>query len=223
MKPKIKICGITKPEEVALLDDLDVSFAGLWYGVGKGRYNLDLRSASYLSAIHTSSLEYILVTMAHDLDLLGEALERGNFRGIQFHGFQLPAFIKKVRQRFGSELEIFKVLHVRNESCVEADLIERYLEAGTDILIIDSYQDTQNIGSTGIRISDEFLMDFLTRWQLGDRVMIAGGIDEHSIDPLYRYFKPYGFDIDSASRRNGLINRQRVEKLMFRDAELAPA
>lgn len=214
MQSKIKICGATKASDVWLLDEAGASYAGLWYGVPKGKHNLELEKIEELSNLPTKSLKFILVTMNHNIAQLREAVNAGNIAGIQFHGFQLPAFIQKVKKEFGDSLKIFKVLHIKNDQCLEEDLVARYLEAGTDIIILDSYQDKTNIGSTGLAIADGFLTDFLSRWKISEKVMIAGGIDEHSIGLINNQHKPYGIDIDSAARIDGEISRERLREII---------
>lgn len=214
MNTKIKICGVTQPDEVLLLDEFGVSYAGLWYGIPDGRYNLDLKTLLNLSSIHTRELKFILVTIQHDIPLLSKAIENSHIYGIQFHGFQLPAFIKKIKLTFGDSIKIFKVLHVRNNKCAEEYLIERYIEAGTDVFILDSYQDKHQIGSTGIRISDEFIKKFFSLWGSKNKIMLAGGIDENIIETICLTHHPYGVDIDSAARCDTAITRQRVSNIM---------
>ncbi len=214
MNTKIKICGVKQVDEIQLLDKLGVSYAGLWYGIPSGHHNLDLNQLEHLSSTPTTNMQYLLVTMLQDITLLAEAIERSGVSGIQFHGFQLPAFIKKFKSTFGDAVKIFKVLHVRGDQCVEEDFIERYLESGADVLILDSYQDKERIGSTGVPISGEFIDHFFSHRHLDSRVMIAGGIDESNIEAICLKHRPYGIDIDSAARSNGIITGERIAKLI---------
>ncbi len=214
MKPKIKICGVTSVEEIKLLETHNVTYAGLWHGIPEGRYDLQLSQLKQLVASATDSLEFLLVTMSHDLKLLAQACDQASIKGIQFHGFHLPAFINQVKQELGSDVKIFKVLHVQSNRCVESNLIERYIEAGTDYFILDTFQNKQQIGSTGIRLADDFIKDFFHKWKIQDKTMIAGGIDETCLESIYESHKPFGFDIDSAARTHGVICKQRLSTIM---------
>lgn len=214
MSPKIKICGIKTAEEVQLLDELNVSYAGVWHGVPKGGHNLDLDQLVTLSTLPVKTLEFILVTMQHDLKLIGEAVEKGNITGIQLHGFHLPSLVGKIKSTFGDALKIFKVVHVKDAKCVEEDLVDRYLDSGADVLILDSYQDTQNIGSTGISIEPQFVDDFLEKRPIADRVMLAGGMNNTLISQALQKHALFGFDIDSAARVDQAINRDKVSEIL---------
>ncbi|HSX84430.1 MAG TPA: hypothetical protein VLE50_03445, partial [Cellvibrio sp.] len=91
---------------------------------------------------------------------------------------------------------------------------QRYLDAGTDIFILDSYQDQHHIGSTGVRLDDTYLNAFMNTWKMNNQVMIAGGIDEHSITNIFAKHSPYGVDIDSAARIRGAISYERIYSIM---------
>ncbi|MCY7296470.1 phosphoribosylanthranilate isomerase [Alteromonas sp. a30] len=214
MQPKIKICGIKTVEEVTLLDDLDVSYAGVWHGVPQGKHNLDINQLVTLSTQPTRHLKFILVTMQHDMKLIANAVEKGCIEGIQLHGFHLPSLVGKIKSTFGEALKIYKVVHVKESKCVEDDLIDRYLDSGADVIILDSYQDTQNIGSTGISIEPEFVDDFLQKRNMAEKVMLAGGMEAHSMQRMVKKHPLYGFDIDSAARENGLIDANKVRELV---------
>jgi phosphoribosylanthranilate isomerase len=221
MLAKIKICGVTTPAEISLLDAHDVSYAGLWYGIPRGRYNLDLQNLAQLSSIPTRTLKSILVTIENDIGALLEAIHHSHVSGIQFHGFQLPGTIKRIKQEFGSSLKIFKVLHIKNNSCSEESLIKRYIDAGTDVFILDTYLDKENLGSTGIKLNTDFLDSFFSRWPLNTRAMIAGGLDEYALADTIQSYQPYGIDIDTAARAKGTINTERVRHLMAARDSLA--
>lgn len=214
MQPKIKICGIRTADEVQILDDLNVSYAGVWHGVPQGKHNLDIDELIALSTQPVKQLEFILVTMQHDLKLISNAVEKGNITGIQLHGFHLPSLVGKIKSAFGDALKIFKVVHVKDSKCVEDDLIERYIDSGADVIILDSYQDTQNIGSTGISIDAQFVDSFLEQRKIADMVMLAGGMDRDSIAQTVQKHDLFGFDIDSAARANNVIDREKVSEIV---------
>lgn len=214
MNPAIKICGLVDSTEINLLDQQGVDYAGLWHGIPQGRYNLELAQLQQLTQCRLHHTKVLLVTMSQDLDFLSRALNHCEIHGIQFHGFPLPGFIRQVKQQFGSQLKIFNVLHVQHQRCVEENLIARYLDAGTDFFILDSFQSKHHIGSTGIRLDGQFLHRFFDKWNLQDKAMIAGGIDETCIADLYQQHQPHGFDIDSAVRHQGRICPERLGKLL---------
>lgn len=213
MQVPVKICGITQTDEMELLRQTGMSYAGLWYDMPNGAHSCSLDQLIELSSCAGDSLEPVLVTVSQNLSVLSQALEQSRISAIQFHGFQLPAFIQKFRATVGKPLTLFKVLHVKNNQCLEDGFVERYMDAGVDRLILDSYQDSHRIGSTGQAISDEFVEQFIERYQVRDKVMLAGGINAYNIRGKLEQHRPFGFDIDSAARTQGRICRDQLKAI----------
>ncbi len=213
-KMHIKICGITGPDEIQLLDDLGVNFAGLWSGVPEGMRNLSLKQIVSLARRPRHCLKLVLVTLHHALPIMETLVESGGFDGIQLHGFQSPSVVQRIREAFGHTIRIFKVLHVQGTTCVESNLVERYIQAGVDHFILDTFEDRHHIGSTGIALNEIFLRRFIPHRLAADKIMLAGGIDHCNIGRICRDYHPFGVDIDSAARRHGKINKQCVARII---------
>jgi phosphoribosylanthranilate isomerase len=212
--PSVKVCGVTHIDEVNLLDELDVQFAGLWCGIAKGRYTLDHHHLAHLTGTPTQTLKFILVTLEHSMRFFDKCIKSGRIYGIQLHGFQLPSVVKKLKTAFGQEYKIFKVLHIKGMQCIEAPMIDRYLEAGADLLVLDRFVDPSRIGSTGIPLKQGFLKAFIGQRVEAKKIMIAGGINNNNIGPICRTYQPFGVDIDSGARKNGVIHKDRVAPMM---------
>ncbi len=220
MRPALKICGIKSASELELLDTHRIDYAGLWYGITEGHNNLDLSHFKQLAKTTSKHTKHILVTISQDLETLKQAISDSGVYGIQFHGFPLPSFISQVKKIFGGDLKIFNVLHIHQNRCLEQHLIERYLDAGTDFFIIDSFQSKNSIGSTGIRLDENFLDNFYKKWNIREMSLLAGGIDESCLRHLETKYNPYGFDIDSSVKTNGRLCQSRLERLISSNAKL---
>lgn len=213
-KTRLKICGITKPEDIYLLDNLGVDYAGLWCGIPHGVYNLDLSNFIHLSRIPTRNLKIVLVTFAQSIRFCAPFVENCRISAIQLHGFQLPSIVKQFKTTFGSGIKIIKVMHVKGNDCAEETVIKRYLDAGTDIILLDSMENNNRIGSTAICIEAAFLDKFMSAHVKADRVMIAGGINESNIGSLCKRYHPFAFDVDSAVRYKNLICETQVKRII---------
>ncbi len=214
MPPKVKICGVTKADEIRHLDNHGVTYAGLWHGIPNGKYNLSLSELESLSSIPVKNIIFTLVTMKNDLTFLKKSSARRNIGAVQLHGFTLPKVIKQLKNELGSETLIFKVIHIKNNQCLEEGFIERYIDSGVDVLVIDSYQDKINIGSTGIKIDNSYIKNFISTWGDKVKIMVAGGINEHNISKLINTSLPFGIDIDSAARQGVNISENRIKAIM---------
>ena len=66
---------------------------------------------------------------------------------------------------------------------MEERFIERYVEAGVDLFIIDTLIDKNHIGSTGQMIPQDSLNNFKAKWP-SLQLMLAGGINAKSIKDI---------------------------------------
>lgn len=215
MKLKVKICGVTREVELNFLDRLGVSYAGLWYGIYDGKYNLDIDQFTELSSIPTEQLKKIMVTMLSDVDDILKPLKNCKIHGIQLHGFQLPSMVKRLTTLCGPDVQILKVLHINKGVCLEENLIERYLESGVTAFVLDNYENRGSIGSTGIPVNMDYLDWYNKKWKPVTNSMLAGGLSANNINKICRRYKPDAIDIDSAARFRGVINRRRVRNIML--------
>ena len=106
---KVKICGITNTNEIHQLDELGVDFAGVWWGIPKGKYNLTDSSIQRVMNVKTNTLKTIVVTLEHNHEKLRKLTETENFFAIQLQGFQLPSSIKKMRDSFHRDAKVSSV------------------------------------------------------------------------------------------------------------------
>ena len=113
MKPKIKICGLKTIDEVHSLDKLGVNYAGLWFGIENGQYNLAHEQFYELSLQQVKNLQFVLVTTCQDIKRLSEPLSLGKVNHIQLHGFESPSFIHKLKETYGPSLKVLKTLHLK--------------------------------------------------------------------------------------------------------------
>jgi phosphoribosylanthranilate isomerase len=86
MNTKIKICGITKLEEVKMLIDNKIDYAGLVMFYPKSKRNNTVESAEkILKALRASSIKTVAVTVSPTTDEIKTIQDLG-FHYIQIHG-----------------------------------------------------------------------------------------------------------------------------------------
>ena len=209
---KIKICGLVSQEEINALDALRIDFGGIWSGVPRGRYNLDQDTARSLLSLETQFMELVLVTLEGSFEKIDAILAGTRARAVQLHGFQMPALIRKLKRAYADAVKVVKVFHVQNATCLEEDIIDRYIEAGTDLLLFDSYGSKEQIGSSGSRIQNDYLRKIYEHYDM-QKVIIAGGIHEANIAALAAFANPFGVDIDTSARTGERLDYNRIARL----------
>lgn len=84
MNTKIKICGLTKPEEAAYLNEIHADFAGMVVFFPKSKRNISLEQAKKIRAMLDPSIKTVTVTVSPTLEQIRKISDAG-FDLIQIH------------------------------------------------------------------------------------------------------------------------------------------
>lgn len=206
---QIKICGITRLEELHMLDQAGVDYAGLWFHVPRGKYSLDRERFSTLVQTPLRRLRCIGVTIEKDPRVITEFVHGSGVVGVQLQGFQLPNEVLTIKRCLDDRIEVFKVLHVQRGTCLEQRFLRQYAKCGADAFILDSFISRHQPGSTGEPIPPTTVLDLMDR--LGpERLFLAGGVDDNAIRAFHFGSALRGVDMDTGVRVDGKIDRGRV-------------
>lgn len=204
----LKVCGATSRDDVALLGAAGCDLIGLWHGVPGGHADLSLgRFAALAHACRTADStagrpapEPMLVTFLRDPAAILDAARTAGVRWLQLHGYQPPGVVAALK-RGRPEAIVVKVLHVTGDACVERPLLASYERAGTDVFLFDATGAGGRVGSTGLSLEPDVVIDLAEATTLP--FLLAGGI---SAANRSRYEKAAdhprfaGVDIDTAAR-----------------------
>ena len=188
---RIKICGITRPEDARAAADAGADAVGL---------NFYPQSSRYLSVEQESSLDLdcavlrVGVFVNGELASLKTTVDRNRLDAIQLHGdeppdtpHKLPTSTKVIRAyRLGDEgtTAIAKDL----EQCAAAGRVP-------DAILVDAFTPGQ-YGGTGETVSWAGLADY--RRSLGEiPLILAGGLTPENVAAAIRTVRPHGVDVAS--------------------------
>lgn len=183
MRPKIKICGVTSPEEATLAADLGADFVGLNFYPPSPRYLEPKRAAEIAEAVRgrVKLVGVFVKTPARELDdiatLVGLDL-------LQFHGDETPAEIATFADR------ALKAFRVRDR--LDAAVLAPYENVWG--ILVDS-RHPRLYGGTGESWRFESLRE--PGLQLPERTFIAGGLGPDNIRAAITAAMPYGIDLCS--------------------------
>ena len=216
MGTRLKVCGITEPAELDLLEANSVDFVGLWYGVPGGPTDLPLGDWRRLAAAAaaTEHVAPVLVTFLKSAEALGEALEGSRVRWVQLHAYQTPGVVRAVK-RISPDIRVIKVLHVRGRECVEGPLIGSYEKAGVDVFLFDATTEDGRVGSTGQTLDPAYASSLAD--QVSRPFLLAGGISAENrseYDALASHPRFLGIDVDTNARgADGKVHSDNVEAI----------
>jgi phosphoribosylanthranilate isomerase len=216
---RMKVCGITRPEELRALASVPVEYAGLWHGVRGGRAELPLRRCRALADFaRACGLEPVIVTLISDPKRLRAAALVTDVPWLQLHGYQTPTVVHALKRSLGERTRIIKTLHVRGGACGEQRLIAAYERAGTDAFLLDSATADGRLGSTGRPLDADAAAALIE--QVSRPFLLAGGLDAGNCRAYagsVRHSRCLGIDVDTSARGpEGTIASEKVR--IIRDA-----
>lgn len=212
-KTQVKICGVVHARDLNMLDRMGVDYAGLWFNMPQGKYNLKKHEFVELARTPLNKLQCIGVTTESNLEEIAEFARESAVSGIQLHGFQLPREVLAVKRRLGESIDVLKVLHIRNGECLENALLKEYGRCGADAFILDNYISRECSGSTGKRIPAETVSRLAEVFGT-HRLFLAGGQNEQGIREMHANMPLRGVDIDTGARHNSRIDYQLVRNIV---------
>jgi phosphoribosylanthranilate isomerase len=205
--PRVKICGITRPEDAELAASLGAWAIGfiLWPG---SKREADPAVAAGIARAQRRRLELVGVFVNPTLDEVAHAVEAIGLTHVQLHGDEGPAFCTAVAQRTGAR--VIKALGIASGADMRA--IERF---HTDLHMLDSGR-----GGTG-RTWDWGLIE-QRRSQVP--VVLAGGLRPENVAAGIAAVRPWAVDVASGVEREpGVKDPAKVEAFVRAARETAVA
>jgi phosphoribosylanthranilate isomerase len=179
MSIKVKICGITRPEDAATAVQAGADLLGLVFYDQSPRY-VDLAvAAEIVRAIPPYVLRVGLFVNATPKQV-AEAIARCGLQMLQFHGDETPEYCGQ----FG--MTTMKAFRVKGAETL--DLLNQY---PTEAWLLDTHVKGQ-FGGTG----QTFDWGLAARAvQFGKPVFLAGGLTPGNVTEAVRAVRPYGVDV----------------------------
>ena len=205
---KVKICGITREEDLAAAVEAGADALGFVVGVPSSPRNLPLSKAHRLISKIPSSIESVAVTVFQDKEQLHQIYGKTEPDYLQLHG-DLRHILG-----FASDLSfktrIVGAVNARSANALE--LATEYSSVFASILLDTAGNDEG--GGTGIPHD----------WNLSKRIretiyptllLLAGGLTPENVGDAIRKVKPYGVDVSSGVEiQPGIKDREKILKFI---------
>ncbi len=176
---KIKICGLTKPEEAAFLNDGKVDYAGFVVFYPKSPRNVSLDRAKEIMAELDPGIVRTAVCVNPSIGQVN-ALAGAGFQLLQVHGQLFPEIF------LNSSLPVWKAFNGENPG--EVKLCERLPKVEAFLL------DAKRPGSGAAFDWDEIAG--LVR-NTKKKIVLAGGLDPENVTEGLSFWKPWCVDVSS--------------------------
>ena len=197
---KVKVCGITNPEDARVAADAGADAIGLVFAESPRRVSVE-RAREIAAAVPEGVLKVGVFVDAGPGEVLRIAREVG-LDYAQLHGDEPPEALAEIRD---GGVVVMKALRVRNAETLAA--VERY-EA--DLFLLDAWS-AKARGGTGARFDWELAKSLRGR----DNIVVSGGLGPENVREAIEYFEPYGVDASSSlEERPGKKSGERVRRFV---------
>jgi len=205
---KVKICGITRKEDLDAAATAGADAVGFVVGTTASPRNILLEKAEKLIRHVPPFVKSVLVTVPTSFDELTETYGKLNPDIIQIHRENLPD-AASVRLRFPNTC----LIGVVNANPANALDVASIASKVFDAVLLDSFANGR-YGGTGI-VHD---------WELSKRVkqvispkplILAGGLNPENVAEAVRVVQPYAVDVSSGVElQSGIKDSQKMVKFI---------
>ena len=201
---RVKICGLTREEDLAVAVAAGADAVGFLVGVPSSPRNLTLERAEMLLKQVPVFVDSVVVTAPKSIEWLVEVCERLKPSAIQIHGKeQLDS--SEIRERI-RDIRLIKTVYV-TEDALNKKVIEDLKTF--DAVLLDSFSKGQ-YGGTG-KVHDWTLSRQITEAVAPVPVILAGGLKPENVKEAILAVKPYAVDVASGVEVNpGVKDHEKV-------------
>lgn len=190
MEYQLKVCGLTKLNQINDLIKLKVDFLGFIFYEKSPRYVLNYLSLEQISKINHQKKVGVFVN--ENLGKIIEISEQTKLNFIQLHGDEPEDFISELRQKLNLEIGIVKVIRIGNQSSDELQKTINQQPTTINYILFDT--DSKAFGGTG----KTFDWNVLNEIQIPIPYFLSGGISLENIHQLTTINQqPIALDINS--------------------------
>ena len=186
---KLKVCGLTKTDQIHELISMKVDFLGFIFYEKSPRYVLNHLSLSQISGIKHSGKVGVFVN--ESVENIVAIAEDTALNYIQLHGDEEENFIDELRNKLNKEIKIIKVFRVGKEFENLKFEIQN-LKSNVDYFLFDT--DSKAFGGTG----KTFNWQILNELEIPKPYFLSGGISPENCKDIRNIKQqPLALDINS--------------------------
>ena len=192
---KIKICGLSRREDIAYVNECKPDFIGFVF-YEKSKRAVTLEKALELKGLLDRSIKTVGVFVNAAPEFVAELAALGAIDLIQLHGDEDADYCRQLRLL--TDVPLIKAVRVRGKESLVG--LEKY---PVDYFLFDTYQ--QGVyGGTGKRFEVELGQD------IPKPFFIAGGLDADNVAAVIKKNKPFAVDVSGGVETDGCKDPKKI-------------
>lgn len=202
MRTRVKICGITRAEDVHLAVNAGADAIGLVFYEKSPRY-VSNSQAKELSQLIPAFVSSVALFKDADEQMIQSVLNQVNIDLMQFHGSETVEFCEQFNRPY------IKALGMKGPEC-DVDYLranaEKYHSAKA--LLLDSHAPGQ-AGGTGE------IFDWSVIGEIEKPIILAGGLTDGNVNQAIAIAQPFAVDVSSGVESTpGIKDKEKVQRFM---------
>jgi phosphoribosylanthranilate isomerase len=195
---RVKICGITKPEQGRAIAELGATALGFICVAASPRYVTAKQIRHVVDQLPrdaetSDGVDRIGVFANATVAEICQVVAIAGLNGVQLHGAESPEFCTQVRDAL-PEVEVIKALRIKTAAALQ---VATSYEEHVHTLLLDAYHPGA-LGGTGVTLDWQSLQQFAPAcpW------FLAGGLTPNNITTALTQLQPDGIDLSSGVERS---------------------
>lgn len=207
---KIKICGLTREQDIEVVNELLPDYMGFVFWE-RSKRNITPEKAAHLKAKLDKRIKAVGVFVDADIDFVYSLIKCGTIDIAQLHGNEDEDYIRRLREKINSgldfeldsesvsktdkesEIRIIKAFNVNNLTSFEE--VEK---TSADFVMLDSGK------GSGVTFDWDKIQSF-------DRpFFLAGGLEVENVQEVIEKINPYAVDVSSGVETDGVKDREKI-------------
>ena len=204
MAVKMKICGLSRKEDISYANALKPDFIGFVFAKKSRRY-VDPKKAAQLRRLLDPGIIPVGVFVNEDPKQVADLLKQGIIEIAQLHGQEDETYLLKLKKR--TDKPLIQAFQIDG-----AEDVKRAEKSAADYILLD-----HGAGGTG----EAF--DWSLLGQISRPYFLAGGLNPGNVKNALEMTKPYALDVSSGVETDKVKDFEKMKAFAAAVREIAPA
>lgn len=191
---KIKICGLTRPQDIEAVNRYRPDYVGFVIDFPKSRRSCTPEQVRTLRRRLSPAIPAVGVTVNQPLAHIAALLESGTIDIAQLHGQEDDTYVRALQARTGKS--VWKAFRIRSQ----ADL-EQARRSSADLILLDNGYGTGEV------------FDWTLVRDIGRPFALAGGLNTENLHDAAN-MRPRVMDISSSAETDGVKDADKIRTLI---------
>lgn len=194
---KIKICGLSRPEDIECVNKLKPDFIGFVF-YAQSKRAVTMAQAAELKNKLTPQIKAVGVFVNEKIEFILKLAQDGIIDAVQLHGDENAAYCQSLKEQLA--LPVIKAVRVKDKNSL-LDLAKYPV----DYFLLDTYE--QGLyGGTGRR----WRMQPEWEKQIPEPYFLAGGLNADNVTEAIAKNNAFAVDVSGGVEINGIKNSEKI-------------